>query len=52
MEELYNYYCQYCSQFLNMDTTVSIACPGCHEYKGLIKVSITSEEEAEEHYGA
>jgi hypothetical protein len=35
MEIVYEYYCQYCSEF----TRAEFACPHCGEYKGLIKVS-------------
>lgn len=43
MTDNYNYYCQYCGQFLNLDLSVSYTCPMCHEYKGLI--NITTKEE-------
>ena len=39
MTEVYEYYCQYCSEFTNTE----FACPGCGEYKGLIKVSESPE---------
>lgn len=43
MEETYEYYCQFCSQFTNAE----FACPHCGEYKGLVKVgpAQTNEEE-------
>lgn len=41
---IYNYYCEFCSQYINLDETFSIACPMCHEYKGLVPVTKVEED--------
>jgi DNA-directed RNA polymerase subunit RPC12/RpoP len=43
MEEVYEYFCQYCSEFVRSE----FQCPHCGEYKGLIKVSQLTPAEKE-----